>query len=103
MEDTDQIACVLSTAPGHKTHWKQTTILLPSTTGFPVGANTPIDCSITLAADEFNERRYNLTVNMGDDDEEPEEEEEVIEEKHAEDCECGRCLLIRKMEEQYTK
>ena len=49
-----------------------------------------------MVVDEFNTRRYNLTVSMSDDDDEEQDmEEEDPFDGHPQDCDCDRCKVIR--------
>ena len=67
---------ILDTSPSSPpTHWKQTIIMLPNAVGFNVEQGTQIDCRITLATDEVHARRYNLTLDLGDEQEDQAEEE----------------------------
>ena len=48
--------------------------MLPNAVGFNVEQGTQIDCRITLATDEVHARRYNLTLDLGDEQDQAEEE-----------------------------
>lgn len=82
----------LSTEPGEpETHWKHTTIVLPSSVDVEVG--TPIAYEIALKRNEEANRRYDIQVTMLD----PEEIE------HPEYCTCymTKCILVRAVLEKY--
>lgn len=82
----------LSTSPEDpETHWKQTTIVLP--TEIEVEEKSPIAYELSLARTSENVRRYNIEVTMLD----PEEVD------HPEYCGCHmtKCILVRAMLEKY--
>lgn len=84
----------LSTEPEEpETHWKQTTIVLPSSIEVEPGA--PIAYEICLKRSDEAERRYDIQVTMLD----PEEME------HPEYCTCymTKCILVRAVLEKYEK
>ncbi|KAL3288770.1 hypothetical protein HHI36_003204 [Cryptolaemus montrouzieri] len=84
----------LSTSPEDpETHWKQTTIILPTEVETEIG--TPISYTLCLNSSEDNFRRYSLEVTMQD----PNEVE------HPEYCPCylTKCILVRAMLEKYEK
>jgi SAM-dependent methyltransferase len=82
----------LSTAPDEpETHWKQTTIVLP--TEVSVEEKAPIAYELSLTRTSENSRRYNIEVTMLD----PEEVQ------HPEYCGCHmtKCILVRAMLDRY--
>lgn len=82
----------LSTEPGEpETHWKQTTIVLPSS--IDVEPGTPIAYEISLNRAQAASRHYDIQVTMLD----PEEVE------HPEYCTCymTKCILVRAVLEKY--
>ncbi|CAH0552206.1 unnamed protein product [Brassicogethes aeneus] len=84
----------LSTDPEEEeTHWKQTTIVLP--TQINVEKGTPLAYELGLQRCNENNRRYKIEVTMLDPDE--------IE--HPEFCNCylTKCILVRAMLEKYEK
>ncbi|CAH1116695.1 unnamed protein product [Phaedon cochleariae] len=84
----------LSTEPDEPpTHWKQTTIVLPSSIGVEEG--TPMAYDLALKKSQDNSRRYTIEVTMLD----PSEVE------HSEYCLCHmtKCILVRAMLEKYEK
>ncbi|KAM9966370.1 hypothetical protein ACTFIR_006581 [Dictyostelium discoideum] len=87
----------LSTAPGDpETHWKQTTILLPS--GIDLEGGETMTCRLQMTQDSLNKRIYDLNLEFPDDDEEQEMEQDGDdddEEEHEESCDCLKCKIIR--------
>ncbi|XP_064211841.1 protein arginine N-methyltransferase 6 isoform X1 [Tribolium castaneum] len=84
----------LSTAPEDpETHWKQTTIVLP--TEIQVEQKAPIAYELSLARAQENPRRYNIEVTMLD----------PAEVEHPEYCACHmtKCILVWAMLEKYEK
>lgn len=89
---TDNEPVILSTAPGDpSTHWKQTVLVLP--TEIPVEQGTPIAYELRLEKSKDDSRKYNIEMTMLDED-------EIT---HPEPCEChlAKCVIIKKMLEQY--
>ncbi|KAN0015644.1 hypothetical protein ACTFIU_008385 [Dictyostelium citrinum] len=82
----------LSTAPGDpETHWKQTTILLPS--GIDLEGGETMTCRLQMTQDSMNKRIYDLNLEFPDDDEEQEMDDD--DEEHEESCDCLKCKIIR--------
>ncbi|XP_072391115.1 protein arginine N-methyltransferase 6 isoform X1 [Diabrotica undecimpunctata] len=84
----------LSTEPEEPTtHWKQTVIVLPSS--LEVEEGSPIAYDLALKRSQENNRRYTLEVTMLD----------ALEVEHPEYCMCHmtKCILIRKMLDNYGK
>ncbi|XP_044264313.1 protein arginine N-methyltransferase 6 [Tribolium madens] len=82
----------LSTSPEDpETHWKQTTIVLP--TEIEVEEKSPIAYELSLARTTENPRRYNIELGMLD----------PAEVDHPEYCTCHmtKCILVRAMLEKY--
>lgn len=89
-ENNDSIT--LSTSPIEPpTHWKQTVIVLPEEVDVEVGS--PITYELFIKRNENDRRRYNIEFVMLDP-------EGVT---HPEPCDCHmtKCILIKKMLEQY--
>ncbi|KAG5862439.1 hypothetical protein JTB14_022004 [Gonioctena quinquepunctata] len=84
----------LSTEPDEPpTHWKQTTIVLPSS--IQVEDAKPMAYDLLLKRSAENKRRYAIEVTMLD----------PAEVEHAEYCLCHmtKCILVRAMLEKYEK
>lgn len=84
----------LQTGPADSpTHWHQTVLVLPQQ--LPVEKGTPVAYELHVKRSSAEPRRYDIEVEMLD----PEEE------THPEPCNCHmtKCIIIKKMIEQYEK
>ncbi|XP_044745394.1 protein arginine N-methyltransferase 6 [Coccinella septempunctata] len=91
-QDTEPIT--LSTSPeDSETHWKQTTIVLPTEIEVETGA--PVAFKLSMKASEDSYRKYNLEVTMQDPNEI----------QHPEYCPCymTKCIVVRAMLDKYEK